>query len=74
VNIPHRAALVQEQVGQAGTPALHVRAVRAGEVLRVGDPIESRTARLLKLSKVEPAERRTTAKAFSAKSRTEPSI
>jgi hypothetical protein len=57
VNIPQRAALVQEQVGQAGTPALHVRAVAGEVVVSVGDPIESRTARPPKLSKLEHAER-----------------
>ncbi len=31
-----RAPLVQEQVGQAGTPALHVHAIGAGGVLRGG--------------------------------------
>jgi hypothetical protein len=71
VNIPQRAALVQEQVGQAGTPALHVRAVAGEVVVSVGEPIDSRTARPPKLSKAEQAERRTTAKALSAKYRTE---
>jgi hypothetical protein len=41
-----------KQVGQADTPALHVRAVgREKFFVPVGDPIESRTARPPKLSK-----------------------
>ena len=45
VNIPANAAsLVQEQVGQAGTPALHVHCQRGRRnfFVAVGDPVDSR--------------------------------